>query len=687
MVDVKIFKTFCRMCDAGCGMNVYVEKDRVVKVEGIREHPRNSGFLCPKGYSAVEYLYSPNRLKHPLKKENGEWKKISWDEALTIVAEKLSEIKEKYGAKATAVYVGEGIDHQDVYHLIRRFCDAYGTPNLSSSASICFRAMVLGVLLTFGKLPEAEAGIEGSKCIMVWGFNPGASRPTTAKHILENVKKGAKLIVVDSRTTQLAKKADLHLQPRPGTDCALALSMMNVIISEKLYDRNFVERWTTGFDKLEEHVKNYPPEKTEKITWVPAEMVRKAARMFATTKPACILPGNALNLQVTSVQNNRSMAILQALTGNVDVEGGWITISRLRLASPSIPSRVTEKPLGAEEYPIFYGFWDRIYGEGQAMVLPDVLLSGKPYEVKAMIIVGANPVLTWPNSKKVVEALKKLDFLVVVDVFMTETAKLADLVFPACTFLEKWNLLDYSQTGLSYVMLGSKVVEPLYESRSDWEFWFGLIKKMGFEEYFPWKNEIEFLDFLLKPSGLSVEQLKKNPNGIMYGSKKPADYEGRGFKTPSKKVEIYSETLEKYGYDPLPVYVEPKESYLNNPTLAEKYPLILTTGTRITPYTHSRYRELEKLRKITPEPQVEIHPKTAEKYNIMENDLVIVETQRGSIKVKAKLTEDILPEVVSVTHGWNEANINLLTDDEERDPISGYPALKAMLCRVKKVTT
>ncbi len=210
---------------------------------------------------------------------------------------------------------------------------------------------------------------------------------------------------------------------------------------------------------------------------------------------------------------------------------------------------------------------------------------------------------------------------------------------------------------------------------------------MGYEEYFPWKNEIEFLDFLLKPSGLSVGQLKKNPNGIMYGSKKPADYEGRGFKTPSKKVEIYSETLEKYGYDPLPVYVEPKESYLNNPTLAEKYPLILTTGTRITPYTHSRYRELEKLRKITPEPQVEIHPKTAEKYNIMENDLVIVETQRGSIKVKAKLTEDILPEVVSVTHGWNEANINLLTDDEERDPISGYPALKAMLCRVKKVTT
>ncbi len=680
--NIQIVKTFCGMCDHGCGMNVYVENGKIVKVEGIPEHPLNKGELCPKGYASIDYLYSSNRLRYPLIREKDGWKRISWDEALNLIASKLQEVKEKYGAKALAIYTGEGIGHQDVYHLIRRFSDVYGTPNIFSSASLCYRSKVLGVLLTLGKLPEPD--VQNSCCIMVWGFNPLNSSPPTAKHILEAKRKGAKLIVVDCKATPLAKMADVHLQPRPSSDCILALSMMNVIISEELYDKEFVKKWCYGFEKLKEHIKDFSPEKVESLTWIPAETIRKAARMYATNKPACILSGNALDLQLTSVQNSRAMAILQALTGNIDVEGGWITISRLRLDNLRLPEKVSEKPIGAEEYPVFYGFWGRIYGEGQAMALVDSLLTGKPYPVKAMIICGGNPAVTWPNSKKVVKALKKLDFLVVIDLFMTETAKLANLVLPACTFFEKTSIRDYSRYGFSYAMLGRKVVEPLHETWSDWKIWVELARKMGYKEYFPWENEEEIVEVLLKPSGLTLKKLKENPNGIFYGSKKVKDYEGRGFKTPSKKIEIYSETLEKFGYHPLPTHVEPKETPQNNPDLAEKYPLILTSGARILYYTHSRFRNLEKLRKAYPEPLVEIHPKTAEKFGVRDEDTVVVETLRGSIRLKTKTTEDILPNIVEISHGWEEANVNLLTDDEEKDVISGYPVLKTSLCRIRK---
>ncbi len=682
MGNIKTVQTICGMCSEGCGIRVYVENGKAVKVEGVAENPKSLGALCPKGYAAIDYLYSPDRLKHPIVRKNGKWMKISWDEALNLIALKLKEVKEKYGAKALAVYYGEGLGHHDIYHFIHRFCDVYGTPNVFSSASLCFRSRVLGVLLTLGKLPEPD--IQKSRCIVLWAFNPSNSSPPLLKHILEAKKKGAKLVVVDCKKTELAKKADLHIQPRPGTDCALALGLINVIIDEKLYDEKFVENWVYGFKELREHVRKYPPEEVEKITWVPAETIKEAARIYATNKPSCIVSGNALNLQVASVQANRAHAILQALTGNIDVEGGWITISRLRVNPMRIKKEDSEKPLGVKEYPVFYGFWGRIYGEGQAVVLPEVLLTGKPYPIKAMIICGGNPILTWPNTKKVLEALKKLEFLVVIDIFMTETAKLANLVLPACTFLEKTGIFDYSLSGIPYVAFRNKVVEPLYESWSDWKIWFELAKRMGYEEYFPWENEEEAIEEMLKPTGLTIKKLKENSAGLFYGSKKPGDYEGRGFRTPTKKIEFYSETLKNLGYDPLPTHVEPLESPLN-PSLAEEYPLVLTTGARSLYYTHSRYRNLEVLRKNEPEPTVEVHPKTAEKLNVSNGETVIVKTLRGSIKVKAKITEDILPGVVSIPHGWVEANVNLLTDDKERDPISGYPSLKACLCRLEKL--
>jgi anaerobic selenocysteine-containing dehydrogenase len=273
---------------------------------------------------------------------------------------------------------------------------------------------------------------------------------------------------------------------------------------------------------------------------------------------------------------------------------------------------------------------------------------------------------------------------VVFDDFMTETAKLADIILPASTFLERTQHKEYGSRNTGYVTLRRAVVGPLWESWPDWKFWFELAKRMGYREYFPWDDVEETIEFILKPSGVTLEQLKKNPEGIYFFERRYRSYEERGFGTPSKKVEIYSEMLRKYGYDPLPIHVEPEESPVNSPGLARDYPLILTTGSRIFEYTHSQLRNIPRLRERVPDPYAEINPQTARESNIHDSDEIIVESKRGFIKLKAKVTEDVPTWLVNIPHGWAEANVNLLTDDGGRDPISGFPPLKSLLCRVRK---
>ena len=686
MGEAQIVKTSCLLCPLGCGMNVYLEGGKIVRVEGMTEHPLNEGDLCPKGEAAPEYFYSRDRLKYPMKREGEEWKRISWDEALDLIVFKLKEVKEKYGARSFAVAIGMPVllAGSSTVGLIRRFCYVFGSPNCFSVESMCYRCRIISYMLTFGRFCVADP--ENSSCIVVWGKNPQNSDPMLARSISKGREGGAKLIVVDPRRTPLAKIADLHIQPRPGTDCALALSLMNVIISEDLYDKEFVNKWTFGFDKLAEHVKRYPPEEAEKITWVPAETIREFARVYATTRPACIIQGtNTLDQSASGLQTGRSIAILQAITGNYGVPGGFIRGPRLPENPIEMPVRPEGKAVGQEEYPVFFGIFGREFGEGQTMLLPDALLTGRPYPIKMMIIAGSNPLLTWPNSRKVEQALRKLDFLVVMDQFMSETARLAHLILPAATFLERTELCDYySLWGIPYVMLRKKVAE-YGECWPDLKFWLELARRMGYEEYFPWKTAEEVIDYVLEPSGLTVRRLaEEEPAGLYYGSIRYREYEREGFRTPTGKVEIYSETLARLGYDPLPTFREPPESPISTPELAEEYPLILTTGARHLEFCHSQHRNVPSLRQRTPEPLAEIHPETAGKYGLVDGEMVLVETRRGSIEIKLKVTEDIMPGVISIPHGWAQANVNILTDETPADPVVGYPSLKALLCRVRR---
>ena len=695
----QVVKTACQLCYCHCGMNVYVKQGRIAKVDGMTEHPVNRGLLCFKGRQAKDYVYSKERLKYPMRRENQEWKRTSWDEALDTIANKLTEIKQEYGATAFASCVGESVEARVCTGawLVTRFMDALGSPNAFNSG-FCYRSRVQAQNLTFGIGSLHCANTEKAKCIVLWGHDPYKSSPPVAQRVTTARRKGAKLIVIDPRRTAPAKEADIHVQPRPGTDGALILGILNTVILEGLFDRDFVEKWTLGFDKLSERVESYPPEKVEGITGVPAERIREIARMYATTRPACILQGFGTLDQVASgFQNSRGMSILQAITGNVDVPGGLRQIALPPINLFRLPEKWGEmmKPPKADEYPLMSGDWGVFAGISVAPTpWVETILSEKPYPIKMMIFDSANPMVTFPNTNKVKKALEKLDFVVVSDIVMTPTAEMADIVLPGTTFLERTDLAHNDYLVLldtPYMIVGKQAIEELGESRPTWKFWIELARRLGYEEYFPWQSAEELIDYYLEPSGITVKQLKESPSGFPCGTIKYADYfeehpEELRFPTPSGKVELYCETLEKMGYDPLPSYAEPAESPMSDPELARDYPLILTTGIRLTEYKNSGLRNMPKSRKRMPEALAEIHPESAAKSGISDGEVMIVETKRGATEIKAKVTEDIIPGVVGIPFGWVQGNANVLTDDAPACPGSGYASLKSMLCRVRRKT-
>jgi len=667
------------MCGSSCGIDAHVENSRLVKVTAMKEHPVNR--LCVRAQAIPDWLYSPQRLTHPMRKVNGTWQKISWDEAFDIIGDKLADIKENYGAKALVVHLGEPVVGSEVPRIATRFCSLYGTPNYTSGASLCFAARGIGHGLALGKrMSPLFPSYENTRCIVVWGHNPEQSKIGEETNILSAQKRGAKLIVVDPRATALAKRAALHIQIRPGTDCALALGLIHVIIAEELYDADFVSNWTFGFAELKEHVRKYSPEVVEKIAWVPAESIRQFARMYAASKPATISQGVSLDHCPNGVQNSRAISILIAITGNLDILGGNIYNSPLRQASLRVKGVVSlDEAIGAR-YPIFGKFT----GETTSMPVADAIITGKPYPVKALIVQGCNPALTWPDSNKVGEAFQRLDLLVVSDLFMTETARLADIFLPAAAFLERKIIRDYAFEGLPLIAVSNKVIEPPADCLEDWQIWSELGKKMGYADYFPWQSADELFAYLLEPTGIALEQLEQNPGGILYRRlDRQRKYE-QGLDTPSGKVELFSQTMADYGYDPLPTFTEPQENPVNKPGLAESYPFTLITGTRVNAFTHSQHRNIARLRKLVPQPLVELNPDSAKNLGIADGDQVIIQSPKGSIKLQAKITADIHPKVLSLQHGWAEANANILTDDEQLDPISGYPGFKTTLCQVRK---
>jgi len=526
-------------------------------------------------------------------------------------------------------------------------------------------------------------------CVLVWGANPVWSNPDeyTGENLMTTLSEGAKLIVVDPRLTYLAGRADVWLQPRPGTDAALALGFANVIISEKLHDQEFIDKYIYGWDKFVERVNEYPLEKVEEITWVPANKIRDAARLYAQIKPAGIHWGVGLDQSINGIDNARCLISLMAMTGNLDVPGGnayFIRPPTKLSREQNVTFDFPPKHLAGDDFKI-----GQMIGATTPSLLCKAILTGKPYPLKAMHLHGTNPLMTRANANEIYEALCHMDFLSVADFFLTPTAELADIVLPAATWLE-YDGVANDFWHYSYRIPRQKVVQ-IGECRSDHQIINELGKRMGQE----WGNSTEEdLDNVLEASGLTWQQFKKMP--YLKAEMEYRKHERAGFSTPTGKVELYSTTIEKLGYDPLPQYREIPEGPVSQSELNKEYPYILTTGARQPVYFCSESRMIPWLREIHPDPIVEIHPQTAQRHDIKDGDWVIIESLRGKIKQKAELTIGIDPcvvhaeygwwfsEVASPDHGWRESNVNLLTDNnpDTCDPAMGSTNLRASLCKI-----
>ncbi len=484
--SIEIRKSICTICDpqTQCGLDLHVKDGKIIKVEGSKEHPYNEGTLCVKGAATRQYIYSEDRLKTPLKRSgprgSGKFEPISWDEALDTIAARFNEIKKQNGPESVAFFAGYTKYFRPY---LKRLAHSFGSPNYLTESSTCSQATTMAQKLTFGQ--PARPDVKNTKCLLVWSANPFHTNPGNARTILKARERGMKLIVVDPRETPTTNLADIHLPVRPGTDGALALSMASVIIQEKLYDRDFVGNHSYGFEDYREFVRHFTPEKGEELTGVPADKIIKAARMYASMKPAAIMPSASPVVHHTNgVQNYRAVFDLIGLTGNYDIPGGNLVVPQSFMHVPGlIPTRehefIQSRPwsemaprVGADRFPVWIDVLDE---EAQAMHLPYQIRSGEPYPIKALIGFGMNHRM-WPDSNGLLESVEKLDFFVNVDIFMTETCKSADIVLPACTSVERSELRCYP---MGYIIFTQPAIPPLYESRSDVEIIYELAGRLG----------------------------------------------------------------------------------------------------------------------------------------------------------------------------------------------------------------
>jgi len=665
------------MCDHGCGIVVTIKEGQPVSLKGSKVHPFNRGWLCAKGRRALDLFYSSHRLSSPLIRSNGRLVPATWEDALAFAAERLISLKERYGSESLAIYQGEGIGHQEIKYYMKRFANVYGTPNFMGVGSLCNASRTMAETLTFGGLTKPD--VPHTRFLIIWGGNPFVSHePLPPRGLSRFKKKGGRLVVVDPRRTETAAKADVHLPVKPGGDEVLILNMLHVIIREGLWDMEFVERWVLGWERFLQTVTEdrFSPEKGEALTGLAPTIVHGIARSYANTKPAGIFTGNGLEHHPFGVHTIRLLAILKAVTGNLDIQGGELFTPRPKLTDmtkplpePSVP------PLGSDQFPLFC----RARREAHALALPKAILEGYPYPIKGVIISGGNPSLEWPESLRTKKALEKLEFLLDIDVVRSPDSRFADVVLPACTFLERDEHRVNVYQNLPHITLRQRVVDPVV-GLPDQMIWVRLATHMGLGDYFPWKSCEQGIDYLLEGIGLTYQELVSLGGIFQYEKTKYRKYEITGFHTPTGKVELYPEPLRQLGMDPSPI----RDHTLTSPDPPEGLPLTLVTGGNLLPYTHWQYRFIQKLRRMSPGPLFEIHPETGAFYGLSDGDLAEIETSVGRIRLPARFTQGIRPDTIHIPQGWEEANANELTGLDGVDPHSGFPNLKSLKCLIRK---
>jgi len=720
----------CCACGQNCGVIAHMESGRVAALTGDKAHPGSKGFICIKGTDAPKLLNRPDRVNWPLKRAGrrgeGKWERIGWDQALDEIAAKVKDLADRHGPETVATTTGT--IHGSDFGMSDRFLNLLGSPNLVSQDKICTGPLAVGETITFGLGPSGygppAAGV--TKCVVLWGMHPSASKPLAWSAVVAARRAGSKLIVVDPMRSSEARQADIFVQHRPGTDAALALGWLNVIISERLYDHEFVAASTVGFEALKERAAEYPPSRVAEITWVPEETIIAAARMYATSNPAMLTPSNGVcQIGIGAVQASRAIACLIAITGNLGRAGGnhiygpprKIIGNGTAMLADKLSQEQRDKRIGADHFALINGDSYRmlddavarrwygqhnilsVFSSGHEPMLWTAILDRTPYPVTALFVQYRNPLGGASNSGRVGEALKSpnLELLVVHDLFKSPTAEYADYVLPAADWLEK----PFFSLGTAYIGMRGDYAEanhaasaPAYERRSDYQLWRDLGRRLGQADQWPERIE-ELWEQWLAATGISFDELAIRCGPWMDA---PAHHESDrdlpAYGTPSGQIELKSSLLEKWGIEPTPHH---EESAIFRDHRVE-YPLVLTTGGRQIEGFHQNAVQSAAYRRKFPDPVVQIHPETAAALGIGEGDWVAIETPVGRVSQRARISDLFDRRVIHgerwwyperngaepEVHGIFDTNINVCTDDDLAgcDPIMGAWPLRAVPARI-----
>lgn len=711
----------CASCDISCALTAEVDQGRVVKISQSK-NPLLKDNICMKGVYAPKGFAHPDRVLHPLRRVgergSGKWEQVSWDEAMTDIAKRLRTIADEHGPEALAVSTSEWNTSVD-NGAGRRFMNHFGSPNWISGVALCAGNTAAVNRLVYGWFPFSD--FARTKCIVLFGHNPRRHSWTPIYNMIRAAKvRGAKIIVLDPRRNETVDIADCYVPLRAGTDAAMMLGWVNVIINEQLYDKDFVKNWCVGFEALRERVKEFPLERVAQITGVDANLIRESARMYATAKSAAIPWTPITDQQRNSTSAIRLQAILRALTGNVDSPGGDLfmpfhpdVVSESEIeCHEALPQAQKDKQLGSDKHPVFTyrgmaalkepskRVWGLEYTNlvtGSYMAIPSATfraMAGEgPYPVKAFFVLGNNTLLSYGNMKLIHKAMLNQDLIVVHEHFKTPTAQLADYILPGDSWLERPQI--WTGFGWAGVLATSeKAMEPPGECRSVYDFWRDLAWRMGYKEAFPWETLEAMLDYRIKATGKRFNEFAAEFE-FKLPDFKTRKYLKTGFATPSGKVELYSSVLESLGLDPLPYFREEPEA---GPAFTSR----LFAGLRENEYFQTGGRHIPELRRRNPEPNIFVNANEAAKWNIGDGEWVEVETKIGKVTMKTSVREDMPDNLIRVPHGWwkpeMEQGLGKLSgawqfadaqmcpdDDDFLDREQGLPHLRGIPCKVNKI--
>lgn len=707
-----VLPSTCWECSTHCGALITVEDSRVSRVAPNPEHPSSQGAFCVKGIRGLpELTYHKDRVLYPMKRTGargeGGWQRISWDEALDTIADRMLAVRRAYGALSLVGAVSNAHFSRGVS--VALLLRALGSPNWMMNQDLCGGCRGLSDRITGLAIAGGE-DIGNARCALVVGRNPSAADPPQWIELKKAKARGAKIVTIDPARTPAAALADLWLRPQPGTDAAIGLAMINVMIEDGSWDRDFVARWTHGFDALRERVAPYTPERAAELTGVAADDIRQAARFYADG-PSAFVSGHGIDAFSAGVQTFRAFHCLVAVSGNLDRIGGNRRVKRptgftnyievLHKPEFRLPLDVEKQTIGADRFPLWAGpdGWQTACHNPSVI---DAMLTGKPYPVRALYVSGVNIVVTYPDTRRTIEALRSLDFVVAATHMMTPTAEYADIVLPKTTGLEDEEVsLESGGPCLSAIR---PVIEPRGEAKSDFDIARLLVRRIearGLNDarrFFPWDSKRAFNQFLIgNESGITMETLLEK--GWVTFPYTVGDLENQVFRTPTGKVELYSETLAKLGLDPLPDYVPPRVTR-EGPSVRTTYPLTLLTGAREKTYHHSRFREQAWARKVSPAPWLQVHPDDATRLHIAHDDWVWVDIHNGPgrCRLKVEVTVDTLPGVVRTGMGWwypeaeapehgaLDVNINgAMSYGGPWDPVTGSADTRGLPCRLTRV--